>query len=125
MNHTFIYKGRLSLNFDSLTSKSNHYYKSDGTKAEQPQPSKSVDGLEFGFMEKPGTGAFAVSVGSVILDIPLKIEPVRHTDGKHFGPKPMLFGDDSAKRLLADAILLNPHRSEDILSYVWDWVEEE
>jgi len=46
MKHTFIYKGRLSLNFDSLTENATHYKKPDGTKAEYLY-SKSADGLEF------------------------------------------------------------------------------
>jgi len=70
-------------------------------------------------MEKVGTGAFAVTVGPVILDVPLKIDPACHTDGKRFGPNPMLFGDDSAKRLLADAIRLNPQKAEAVIDYVW------
>jgi len=118
MKHTFIYKGRLSLNFDSLTASTTHYKKPDGAKAEYLY-SKSADGLEFGFMEKRGTGAFAVTVGPVILDVPLKIDPARHTDGKGFGPSPMLFGDGSAKRLLADVIRLNPQKAEAVIDYVW------
>lgn len=120
MRHTFIYKGRLVLNFENITSETTHYYKPDGTKAMHPKASQKANGLVFGYMEKPGTGAFAVSIGPVVLDVPLKIEPAHHTDGKKFGPSPLLFGNDSAKRLLAAAIRLNPQKTEAILDYIWN-----
>lgn len=66
MKHTFIYKGRLVLNFDNLTSETSHYYKPDGSKAKHPKASKNADGLEFGYMEKPGTGAFWILLLGVI-----------------------------------------------------------
>ena len=119
MRHTLLYMGRLSLNFDALTPQTKYYRKPDGTEALHSQASKLADGVAFGYMEKPGAGAFAVSIGPVILDVPLKLEPSRHSDGKEFGPNPSLFGDESARRLLADAIRINPQKAEVILEHVW------
>ena len=119
MNHTTVYMGRLSLNFDGLNSKTTHYEKPDGTKAAHYGHANAVDGLEFGFMEKLRVGQFAVKVGPVILDVPVKINTARHLDGKTYGPGQNYFGDKSAQRLVADAILLNPQKAEAILDHVW------
>lgn len=71
-------------------------------------------------MDGGGKGErFAVSVGPVILDEPLKMDSARHLDGKGHGPGQTKFGDESARRLLADAIRLNPDKAEAILEHVW------
>jgi hypothetical protein len=119
MKHTLLYMGRLSLNFDDLSPDSTEYAKADGSKAPFNQPSSTTDGIVFGYMEKPGYRCFAVKVGDVVLDVPVQLEPDRHSDGKNYGPQPSQFGDASARALLADMIRYNPAQAEDILRTVW------
>lgn len=119
MKHTLLYMGRLSLNFDELTGETTSYRKPDGTRAAHPTPSAAVDGIVFGYMEKPGTRCFAVKVGAVVLDVPVLIDVERHCDGKFFGPSPSLVGDSAARGLAADAIRTNPHQADQILAEIW------
>ncbi len=123
MKHTLLYRGRLSLNLDELAPDTQVYVKPDGTKAPNPVPSASADGIPFGYMEKLGQKFFAVSVGSVILDVPVLLVPSKHCDGKAFGPSASLFGDESARRLIADAIRVNPQQAEEVLEEVWRVIE--
>ncbi|HJN09336.1 MAG: hypothetical protein QGH33_05150 [Pirellulaceae bacterium] len=37
-----------------------------------------------------------------------------HTDGRGFGPKPLIFGSEPAGQLMADVITLNPRLARDL-----------
>lgn len=120
MSHRLIYKGRFSLSFDQLTPDTTHYNRPDGEEAAHDEPSQSVDGLVFGYMEKPGPKYLAATVDPVVLDVPMLLDPERHCDGKGFGPSPSRFGGESARRLLVDAMRANSHQAEAILEHAWD-----
>jgi hypothetical protein len=123
MKHALFYMGKFSLNFDELSAESTEYVKPDGSKAPFGEPSVSTDGITFGYMEKPGHRCFAVKVGDVMLDVPVQLEPDRHSDGKNHGPQPAQFGDESARALLADTIRRNPAQAEDILRTAWKTID--
>ncbi len=121
MLHTIMYYGPFTPNFDRLKKSKGQF------RVQRPEnkgywfvddPPEKVDGIVFAFMEKSvraGDGehdSFAVKVEDIFLDTPVRLNPDQHTDGKGFGPNGYTyFGDESAKRLLLDAIRMNPkHR---------------
>lgn len=121
MRHTIIYHGRHGLNFDRLCAYNvrghlHDFTRIDGEGKERDlaSPSRNVDGIVFGYMERTGEGFpdndrfFAVRVQDIVLENPIQLVPRRHTDGKWFAPKPSQFGDESARALLSDIIAANP-----------------
>ena len=120
MRHTIIYHGRHGLNFDRLCAYNvrghlHDFTRIDGEGKERDlaSPSRNVDGIVFGYMEKTGEELpgndrfFAVRVQDIVLDNPVQLVPSRHTDGKWFAPRPSQFGDESARALLDDIIAAN------------------
>ena len=76
----------------------------------------NVDGLFFGYMERPGLRYVAVRVEygahDIVLEHPVLLDPPRHTNNKMFGPKPSCITDQAASTILLDAIVLNPWQEE-------------
>jgi hypothetical protein len=70
-----------------------------------------VDGIVFGYMEGPEKRFYAVRADDVVLETPVELVPLRHTDGKGFGPNPTSFGDAPAYRLLTDMLATNPRQT--------------
>ena len=127
MRHTIIYHGRYSLNFDRLqTCKDNppdfKGLDEENNTWEIDAPSRNVNGIVFGYMEKgkaqlpDSERFFAIRVENVVLDNPVKLERDVHTDGKGFGPKSSQFGDESANRLLNDIIKANPQQKAALIN---------
>lgn len=125
MIHTVLYLGRYGLNIGRLSEhkgsiRSFKRQNEKGAFLPMVGPSAKVDGIVFGYMERGYEGlstkdAFhAVSVEDIMLDQTLLLVPVRHTDGKWFGPSPSQFGDDSARTLLSDIIAANPAKAGDL-----------
>ena len=120
MIHTIIYHGKFALlNWDRLHAQRDHlddfqYVDQEGHLRPLDPPSPKVDGLVFGFMEKPGLDLdhryFAVRVEDVVLDHEVQLVACLHTDRKGHGPKPTQFGDESARRLLEDMMEENPEQ---------------
>ena len=116
MKHAIRYLGHHDSSFSDLSPESSRYRRKDGTCGSViPRPA-SVDGILFGYMECQGKLFEAVRAEYGDQDVCLK-KPVRltrplHTDGKGFGPNPSQFGDQSAKRLLADMASANPEQAE-------------
>jgi hypothetical protein len=122
MRHTIIYQGRYSLNFDRLhdyqaRERLPEFTRIDGQGGEWDldPPSRKVDGIIFGYMEKTGDEElsaserfWAVRVQDIVLENPIRLVPRRHTDGKWFGPASSQFEDESARALLSDIIEANP-----------------
>jgi hypothetical protein len=119
MKHTILYRGDISLNFNRLSPTTTTYVKAGKAGKTEPEKSKAVDGIVFGYMEGREKEFFAVSVGDAVLDVPLRIDTARHTDGKGFPPQGAIFGDESAQRLLADILRVNPGKAEDVIRAVW------
>lgn len=111
MIHSIGYLGPYDPNIGRITLNSTDYVRYDGTTAKIDEPSRKVDGIFFGYLEKPNREFFAVRAsfhGSCVnLENPVHIDPSRHTDAKRFGPKPSQFGNESAANLLNDLIAAN------------------
>ena len=119
MIHTILYLGRLDLDLERL-----HHSREDfkilrpDNKGLSPvdMPSRKVNGIVFGYMENSQKGLdydhkfFAVKVGDVVLEKRVPLVRRLHTDGKGFGPRASLFGDESAQRLLRDIVQANPEQ---------------
>jgi len=115
MNHTIIYHGRYTLNFERLRAYEGHLQ--DFTRLTErtlDSPSSKVDGIAFGYMQD-GDRFLAVRVNDVVLAKPIELDPRIHTDGKGFGPTPSQFGDKSAKKLLKDIIEANPKQEAELI----------
>lgn len=113
--HTILYYGQCGLNWERLKTNPNDFQikgPDDQFRAVDP-PSKKVDGICFGYMNKAdGLKAnFAVKVGENVLDKPVRLVTALHTDGKGFGPQASQFGDEAARCLLEDIICENPAQS--------------
>src|SRR5437899_1829431 len=106
------YLGRYEDGFHRLQENPREYLREDAETAKVFQRPASVTGVFFGYLECPQRKFVAVRAQfediDVILQTRVTLDPPRHTDGKGFGPKSSLFGDESASRLLADMIAANP-----------------
>lgn len=120
MIHSIGYLGPYDPNIGRLASDSTQYLRYDNTVGDIDEPSDNVDGVFFGYLEKPGREFFAVRARYldvvVNLDDPILLDPSRHTDGKNFGPQPSQFGDESATNLLRDMIAANPSHAASLKS---------
>jgi hypothetical protein len=126
MTHTILYYGRYNQNFERLRKYEGPFrdfrvLDGKGRERQRQSPSKKVDGIVFGYMEKAKEGLparerfFAVSVGDVVLEHPTVLKPDSHTDGKWFGPQPSQFGAESAKQLLTGIIEANTAQRTELL----------
>jgi hypothetical protein len=118
VKHSIGYLGQYDRNFQGLHSDPHEYVRENGRTGHVDLRPKDVTGIFFGYMECIGKTFVAVraqySDMDIILETPIPLDPVRHTDGKGFGPNPARFGDESAARLLADMIAVNPSASEQL-----------
>ncbi|HSH02953.1 MAG TPA: hypothetical protein VLL52_10580 [Anaerolineae bacterium] len=112
--HHIIYYGRYSISYEPLKEQGKEGFMiapEDGEPYPPIDPSDRADGIIFGYMEKLADNAderfWAVLVDDIVLEEPIVLVPERHTDGKGFGPNGCLFGDESAKNLVADCIRQN------------------
>ena len=112
MRHSIGYLGHYDRSFEDLHPEPREYVREDGSLGRVNERPKDVNGVFFGYMECRGKTFVAVRAQYSNLDIilkkPVRLDPIRHTDGKGFGPNPSRFGDESAGRLLADMIAANP-----------------
>lgn len=118
MKHSIAYHGPLYVNRELLVQGATSYKRRDGTERAIPEPGHSVRGIRFGCMQGTPPDEFyavrAMRAGrDVIFETPVLLKP-DHTDGKGFAPSPTTFGDESAKRLLRDAIKINPSQTEEL-----------
>ena len=125
MIHTIIYFGRYNLNFERLRSHPPPlatFMRHDESGAEWTidEPSPKVDGMVFGYMQRGKEGLrtedafYAVAVGDIVLQNPIRLNRSRHTDGKGFGPSASQFGDASARALLEDIMRSNPAQATEL-----------
>jgi hypothetical protein len=118
MIHSIGYLGPYDTNIGRIASNSDQYLRKDGTAGDIDAWPDAVDGIFFGYLEKPGREFFAVRAtyldDVVNVGNPVRLDPPRHTDGKKFGPQPSQFGDDSARNLLQDLIGANPAQADDL-----------
>ena len=112
MIHSIGYLGPYDTNIGRLAINSTEYVRYNGTMGNIDEPADKVNGIFFGYLEKPKRQFFAVRASflehRVNLANPVHLDPTKHTDGKGFGPKPPQFGDVSATNLLKDMIAANP-----------------
>lgn len=106
--HTLIYLGNLDRNFAPIGGWPATYETAEGAREPVGAPSSKARGVKFGYMEKAPKAFFLVNVEELRLRAPVLLIPERHSDGKGFGPRAALFGDDAAMALLVDAIVSNP-----------------
>jgi hypothetical protein len=117
MIHSIGYLGRYDENFERLALNSDDYIKDGKVGGKNDKPSKKVDGIFFGYLEKPKRQFFAVRASfldhRVNLENPIRLDPPRHTDGKGFFQPPQ-FGDTSATNLLMDMMAANPSQAVEL-----------
>lgn len=115
MTHSMLYFGHFDRNFRKLDTETSEYLDINGQSKAVEQPTDSVDGLHFFYMECPDKEFVAVGVrdhsGVFILRAPILLISERHTDGKGLFTGPHI-GDESAARLLVDMIVANPERRD-------------
>jgi len=120
MRHSIGYLGHYD-HFCNLTPHPREYHRHDGSLGTVDDRPNRVNGIFFGYMEREGKTFVAVRAQhddidiDVVLQNAVPLDPSRHTDGKGFGPKPSLFGDDSAARLVSDMITTNPQCADKLL----------
>lgn len=116
MRHSIGYLGWFDRSFPNLRAGVREYVREDGAVGKVDDRPEDVNGVFFGYMERPGKTFVAVRAHyeeiDVVLATPVPLDSSRHTDGKGFGPIPSRFGDESASRLLADMIAANPQIEE-------------
>lgn len=122
MKHSIGYLGHLDRDFTNLRSGNGHYVREDGSLGNVEERPENVDGVFFGYLECKGREFVAVRAQygeiEVLLKEPVPLIPMRHTDGKGFGPQPARFGDESAAHLLADMITSNPSEAPQLKKIV-------
>jgi hypothetical protein len=108
--HTLVYLGWFDYSFHRLPEDPVHYY-TKGRGRQDPQPveesSEDIDGIKFGYMEKPGKWFLIVTVDDLILRAPFLLVSDRH-GVKGPGPSECKLGDGVACNILVDAIVSNP-----------------
>jgi hypothetical protein len=117
MIHSIGYLGPYDENIGRLSLYSDKYIKDGEVGGKIDEPSKKVDGIWFGYLQKSKHEFFAVRANfgehRVNVENPLRLDRIRHTDGKGFF-KPPQFGDTSATHLLKDMIAANPSQAADL-----------
>ena len=108
MTHQIIYCGAFDRNFTTFSGNASKYKDADGETVAISDPGERVDGIVFGYMEKPDKQFVAVRANDLKFKKPLLLDRQRHMGGKGFGPIGSLLGDSSARQLLEDAAALNP-----------------
>ena len=119
MHHGLMYQGGYESNFSDLKAGSNSFKGSDGTTRQLPDWPEQVDGVRFGYMEKPGKHFVAVRVQfeekDVVLENPIAVDAARHMGyGKRFGPEPTVIPDETARVLMTDIMKKNLDQVQDL-----------
>jgi hypothetical protein len=107
MKHAIAYYGHFDRNFDDLQPNTTQYAGRDGLTHVVADPSPSVNGILFGYMEQQGKKFVAVKAADIGAEEPVPLDPDLHLDGKQFGPQPTTFGDTSAYHLIQSMKQLN------------------
>jgi len=113
MRHALMYHGGFERNRPQLKPGATTFLGSDGAEHQLPPWPSSVDGLRFGYMEKPGKRFVVVRVvddkEDLVLDNDVLLDFARHLGhGKRLGPEPTIVTDETAAVLLADIMAKNP-----------------
>src|SRR5713226_8886514 len=101
MIHSIGYHGPFDPNFKRLKPGVTSYERRDQSRKKIPKPSRRVDGVRFGYMEKPLKEFVAVRAQFAGIDVILRREldlppRGRRMAGKGFGPKPTHLDDAAA-----------------------------
>ena len=115
--HTILYFGHFDRNFRNLLPTTAHYLDKDLEHGLPDKASSKVDGFSFRYMELQGKQFVAVGVDTLVLRVPVLLDPARHTDGKGFFSPPQ-FGDLSAARLLVDMVVWNPEQRDLLAEFI-------
>lgn len=118
MRHVIRYEGGYERNFGTLRSQGSEYEGDDGDRhVAKPWP-KSMDGVRFSFMEKPGKRFVAVRVQfageDVVLKNPVRLDPERHLGGKRFSAEPVALDDGPAGALFGDILESNRDQGREL-----------
>lgn len=113
MRHALMYHGGFERNRPRLQPGASTFLGSDDAEHQLPPWPSSIDGLRFGYMEKPGKRFVVVRVlddkEDLVLDNDVLLDFARHLGhGKRLGPEPTIVTDETAAVLLADIMAKNP-----------------
>ncbi|HEY3595735.1 MAG TPA: hypothetical protein VGL13_17735, partial [Polyangiaceae bacterium] len=90
------------------------YKTTEGEDRPLPPWPGNIDGIRVGFMEKSGKKFYAVRVQydshDIVLENPVSIDPMRHTNNRRLTADPLSITDDEASQILDDVIRDNPDK---------------
>jgi hypothetical protein len=118
MRHAYMYNGAFETNYSDLRPGTTTYKTTEGEdRALPPWPDK-IDGIRVGFMEKSGKKFYAVRVQydqhDIVLENPVAIDPMRHTNNRRLSPEALSITDDEASVMLDDIIRDNPDKQPEL-----------
>lgn len=118
MRHGYMYNGAYELNYSALRPGATTYVATAGGSRPLPPWPDKYDGVRVGYMEKAGKKFYAVRVQhndhDIVLENPVYIDPLRHTNNRRFSSDPLPVTDDEASALLDDIIRDNPDKQGDL-----------
>jgi hypothetical protein len=117
MKNMMRWLGRLENNYRDLRPNPVQFLTIKGSLARVPAFLTDMDGIRFYCMEDVKRGnsdVLVVMVENIKLQVPVLIDPTKHTDGKRVGPRGCAFGDSSARNLLIDIADNNDDQREAI-----------
>ena len=111
MRHAVVYHGSMEANHALLEPGVTTFVGTDGHRRALPQVPARVNGIQFGYMERPGKKRFIVILRyrdvALVLANPVSLEPIRHLGGQRLVAAPAEIGDDLATVILDDVIEAN------------------
>jgi hypothetical protein len=114
MRHAYMYSGAYETNYSELRSGTTTYKTTEGEARPLPPWPGNIDGIRVGFMEKTGKKFYAVRVQyddhDIVLENPVSIDPMRHTNNRRLTADPLSITDDEASQILDDIIRDNPEK---------------
>ncbi|HEY4131104.1 MAG TPA: hypothetical protein VGM50_10825 [Gemmatimonadaceae bacterium] len=118
MRHAYMYSGAFETNYTELRPGTTTYKTTEGELRPLPPWPGNIDGIRVGFMEKSGKKFYAVRVQfdshDIVLENPVAIDPMRHTNGRRLTADPLSLTDDEASQMLDDVIRDNPDKQPEL-----------
>jgi hypothetical protein len=115
MKHAVVYHGSMEANHALLEPGVSTFVGTDGQRRALPTVGPSVNGIQFGYMERTGKKRFIVLLRyrgvDLVLANPVSLEPIRHLGGQRLMAAPAAIGDDLATAILDDVIEANPSQA--------------
>jgi hypothetical protein len=118
MRHAYMYNGAFESNYQGLRPGTTTYKTTEGEDRLLPPWPDEVDGVRIGFMEKTGRKFYAVRVQydmhDIVLENPVAIDPLRHTNNRRLSSDALTITDDEASAMLDDVIRDNPDKQPEL-----------